>query len=152
MIGERLKKARMALGLNQVEFSKKIDLRPNYISKYEREESQMKIETLEKISKVFQINMNWLLTGNGEIFLSQNENNKIVKKISGDNNNVAINQSNINSNNNFNKNIKEVDIKSIIDGIRNIDDTSILEHLDNEIRALISKIKLNKKYGESLGI
>lgn len=54
-IGSRLKRARIGLGLKQVEVAKKANISPNYYARIERDEENPTLETIEKIMKVLKV-------------------------------------------------------------------------------------------------
>ncbi|MCK9473346.1 helix-turn-helix transcriptional regulator [Sulfurimonas sp.] len=70
--GERLVKAREILGFNQSEFAKEIDLAAQSLARYEKNKVNPSVEFITKLTNMFNINSNWLLTGKGEI-LQDNE-------------------------------------------------------------------------------
>jgi len=67
-IGERLKKVREFLGLTQEEFAQKLDTTQAVISNYERGARVPTVDFLNRLTKTFQLDINWLLTGEGEMF------------------------------------------------------------------------------------
>jgi transcriptional regulator with XRE-family HTH domain len=72
MIGQRLKQLRRRLNkMTQSEFAKPLEIPYTAISKYETDQINPSSEILSKIGKIYKVNLNWLLTGEGEIFLSQ---------------------------------------------------------------------------------
>jgi transcriptional regulator with XRE-family HTH domain len=66
----RVREIRKYLRLTQVEFSSKLGLKQGSIADWERGKSTPSIETLTNIADNFNINLHWLLTGKGEMFLS----------------------------------------------------------------------------------
>lgn len=70
--GERLVKAREILGFNQSEFAKEIDLAAQSLARYEKNKVNPSVEFITKLTNMFNINSNWLLTGKGEM-LQDNE-------------------------------------------------------------------------------
>lgn len=74
--GERLVQVREVLGFNQVNFSEKIDLAAQSLARYEKNKVNPSMEFVAKLTNMFSVNSNWLLTGKGEIFIS--ESNKTV--------------------------------------------------------------------------
>jgi SOS-response transcriptional repressor LexA len=73
--GERLKEVRTFLGLKQKEFSNFLGIRQNYLSRYESGEHDfpdgMKVLLVKLVQEKYEkrINIDWLLTGDGEMFL-----------------------------------------------------------------------------------
>ena len=68
--GDRLVKARENLGFNQANFSEKIDLAAQSLARYEKNKVNPSLEFIAKLTDMFNINSNWLLTGKGEMFIS----------------------------------------------------------------------------------
>ena len=68
--GDRLVKAREDLGFNQANFSEKIDLAAQSLARYEKNKVNPSMEFIAKLTDMFNINSNWLLTGKGEMFIS----------------------------------------------------------------------------------
>jgi transcriptional regulator with XRE-family HTH domain len=68
MIGARIKKVREAMKLTQKEFAKLFGLKQNAISQWEIGNSRVSDEILCDLSQDYNININWLLTGEGEMF------------------------------------------------------------------------------------
>ena len=68
--GDRLVKARENLGFNQANFSEKIDLAAPSLARYEKNKLNPSMEFIAKLTDMFNINSNWLLTGKGEMFIS----------------------------------------------------------------------------------
>jgi len=82
-LGERLKKVRENLGFNQSEFSEELDdITRGTISNWERENSSPSIKYLTILNQKFNININWLLTGEGNCRIDSviNNNDKIIDK------------------------------------------------------------------------
>lgn len=84
--GERLVKAREILGFKQSEFAKEIDLAAQSLARYEKNKVNPSVEFITKLTNMFKINSNWLLTGKGEM-LQDNESkisipNKLNSNIS----------------------------------------------------------------------
>ena len=57
-------------GLNQTEFADKLETSQNLISKYEKGQVELPFKIINNMNKVFNININWLLTGKGLMFES----------------------------------------------------------------------------------
>lgn len=62
-IGKRIRGFRRFLGLSQKEFGQKLGLSFQHISRYERGKIIPSGEILAKICEIYNINLNWLLTG-----------------------------------------------------------------------------------------
>lgn len=67
----RLKKLIKALNLNQLSFSKSLGMTQPNISKMMNGERQLSIEVLNRMSDRYNVNLHWLLTGVGEMFLEE---------------------------------------------------------------------------------
>ena len=70
----RLQKLIKALNVNQSAFAKSIGMAQPNISKIISGKGQVSTEVLNRISNVYeQINLHWLMTGKGEMFLGEEE-------------------------------------------------------------------------------
>ncbi len=67
-IALRLKKLREEKNLNQVEFASLIGISQAAISHYERGEREPTADIISKIADKLNVNLNWLLTGEGSMF------------------------------------------------------------------------------------
>jgi transcriptional regulator with XRE-family HTH domain len=63
-IGNRIKQVRG--GLSREDFAAKLSIDKSSIQRYENDENIPKGDVLQKIHKQFNVNINWLLTGQGE--------------------------------------------------------------------------------------
>lgn len=81
MIGERIKILRKNLRYSQEEFGKKISKSFSLISQMERGETPILEDTIHSIVLTFNVNKEWLLSGNGEIFAEkvQDYSNELEK-------------------------------------------------------------------------
>ena len=70
-LGKRIKDAREFLKIGQKEFAEKIGIIYQTLSKYERNEIKPTTEILTKLAEIHGININWLLTGNGDMFIRE---------------------------------------------------------------------------------
>ena len=69
-IGERIKKIRTEIvKTSQIEFSENICMTQSNLSMLENEKSYPGAYVLFILNKVYNVNINWLLTGNGDILL-----------------------------------------------------------------------------------
>lgn len=67
-MNERIKKLRKALDLTQQEFASKIGVKRNTVATYEMGRSVPSDSALSLICKTFNVNEQWLRTGEGEMF------------------------------------------------------------------------------------
>ena len=72
-IYQRIVDMRKTLGLNQINFAKELDIKQPTLVGYEKGSSLPSADFLVKIREVFNANIDWLLTGEGEMFLSKQE-------------------------------------------------------------------------------
>jgi len=66
LFSERLKELRKKKGFTQEEASKKLDIARTTYSGYERGTSEPDFNTLNKLSKFYEVDLNWLLEGKEE--------------------------------------------------------------------------------------
>ncbi|MCI5147647.1 MAG: XRE family transcriptional regulator [Candidatus Electrothrix sp. AR3] len=88
-ISDRFKSIRIDLNLTQAEFANKLGIAQNYISKIETGRKQLDTRIMHTLVEIFQIDINWILTGRGQknLFLTNkkdNNSNEELKKISED--------------------------------------------------------------------
>ena len=62
-IGKRIRKRRLELGYTQEALAEKVDVTDTYIGAIERSTSKCSIETIAKIAKALDLNMDYLLFG-----------------------------------------------------------------------------------------
>lgn len=93
--GERLVQARESLGFNQSDFADELVLAAQSLARYEKNKVKPSIEFLTKLTYMFNINSNWLLTGKGSICIEDQENGNLPialeKHPEDDENTVALN-------------------------------------------------------------
>lgn len=82
MINVRLRELRKYLKLTQEDFSSIIGLKQGSIADWERAKSSPSIDTLAIIANNFKINLHWLITGEGSMFLSDPKNENLNKSSS----------------------------------------------------------------------
>lgn len=73
-IGERIKKLRKVLNLTQQTFAERLEIKRNTIAIYETNRSAPSNAALNLICREFNVNENWLRTGEGEMFAPNAEN------------------------------------------------------------------------------
>lgn len=64
----RLAIIRNSLNIAQIKFGDKLGIAPTTYVKYERGERKPSYEVLEILYKNYNVNLNWLITGEGEMF------------------------------------------------------------------------------------
>ena len=87
-VGKRLKEVRVALSLKLEELSKKTGLSKSAISYMENGTKKPSSVYMYELSKQFNVNINWVLTGDGHMFkpdielnLNFGEDNKTIKEL-----------------------------------------------------------------------
>jgi len=76
---ERLKQIRAALGFNQQEMAVKLGFELTTYRSFEYKSKNLPIEFLCALIYTFSININWLLTGNGSMFINKEINSLKIK-------------------------------------------------------------------------
>ena len=77
IVNERIKELRSRLGLTQEEFSSKIGLSRNFIAQIETGTKKPSDRTIFDICEKFNVNEDWLRTGNGEMFVELSKDEQI---------------------------------------------------------------------------
>ena len=84
---DRIKKIRNELGMTQAEFGVALGLSPTSAASWEKKDAQEPSNLVKGLMrKTFGININWLETGEGEMFepsTQQSETAKLIESISG---------------------------------------------------------------------
>ncbi len=70
-VGKRTKAVRLRLGLTQYEFAKKLSVSDAFVSMVEKAKNQPGKKMLTAMTNVFNVNINWVLTGQGTMFTPQ---------------------------------------------------------------------------------
>lgn len=91
MLQENLKKIRLKLGYSQQEIADKLRININTYRGYEYNKREMPYEILKFLSNSFGVNINWLLTGNGDMFFNSPKNEDFPKKESNSVNSIFFN-------------------------------------------------------------
>lgn len=78
--GQRIKMLRERLNLQQNELARAVDILPSTLCAFEKGERNPTYEFLSRIAHQYNVNLNWLVTGKGEIFTDRpgNENSLFV--------------------------------------------------------------------------
>ena len=71
---DRLKQIRIKLGYNQNQMAEGLNVELNTYRGYEYKTKNLPDKILEKLVLVFNVNLNWLFTGVGDMFISQCNN------------------------------------------------------------------------------
>ena len=69
-IGQRVRMVRKSKNMNQTEFASILKCSIGSVSFYESGNIALSTDILEILKNEFQVNLNWLITGEGEMFLS----------------------------------------------------------------------------------
>ena len=72
-MNERIKKLRRALELTQKEFASRLGIKQNTIAKYETNRGNPTVAVISFICREFNVNEEWLRTGNGSMFKASEE-------------------------------------------------------------------------------
>lgn len=78
---ERIKEIRNALGLTQQEFADAVKVKRNTVATYEMGRSVPSDAAIALICKQFEVNENWLRTGEGEMFVKKSKDEQIAKML-----------------------------------------------------------------------
>lgn len=77
--GERLQKARKALHVTQVEFGESLGITQSAISSVESGKVRLTDRLAQSIQSNYNINAEWLRTGEGEMFLEPSEDEQLAQ-------------------------------------------------------------------------
>ena len=66
--GYRFKTFRESLGLSQAQIAGEIEITAGAIGLVEKDKSFLKLDNLLKLSELYNLNLDWLITGNGSMF------------------------------------------------------------------------------------
>lgn len=80
-IGERFKEIREYLRLSQEQIGKQIGLSKAGISGVEKNKSFMSKEVLSKLVIGLNVNLNWLISGEGEMFLTSKGEKSLLSRL-----------------------------------------------------------------------
>lgn len=75
---DRIKQVRQAAGVSQAVFAEKIGLSRNYVAMLEIGQREPSDRTISDICRVFGVNRDWLVTGEGEPFLPLSREEEIA--------------------------------------------------------------------------
>ena len=77
---ERLKYLRSELGLSQTDMAKLMGVSLRVYHRYEKGEQKPSYEKLIPLVKKFNVNINWLLTGEGEMFIKPKKEKESIEE------------------------------------------------------------------------
>lgn len=77
-MNERLKKIRKALDLTQQEFADRLKIKRNTVATYEAGKSNPSDAAVSLICREFNVNEDWLRTGEGEMFIEMTRDEEIA--------------------------------------------------------------------------
>ena len=80
-IGERIKQHRKETGLNQSEYAERLGVKQGIISAMEKGNRNVSDRTIRAICSEFNVNENWLRTGEGEMFEQLSRNQEIAREV-----------------------------------------------------------------------
>ncbi|MDN5069418.1 helix-turn-helix transcriptional regulator [Aliarcobacter butzleri] len=81
---------RKCLGLTQDKFAEKLETSQNQISKYEKGQVDLPLSIIYNLNKVFKVNINWLVSNKGNMFIEDDISENYVVSQNG-NGNLALN-------------------------------------------------------------
>lgn len=76
--GNRLKVVRKRLGLTQTEIANRLEIKQNTYNNWENDQREPSVLILNKLVSLFGININYLVTGSGDLFVSYQEDINIA--------------------------------------------------------------------------
>lgn len=78
ILGDRIKEIRKINNLTQADFANVLGTSTPYISEIEANKYIPGGEFFHSLNQIYKVNINWLLTGEGDIFISEDENKKLI--------------------------------------------------------------------------
>lgn len=86
-LSERIREIRISSGDTQTKFAKKLSISRSAVSKIESGENTPSSQTIALICKIYNINYQWLVNGNGEMFKKDNSDAQAIvdEVMTGDN-------------------------------------------------------------------
>ena len=76
---ERVKSLRKTLGLTQQEFADKLGVKRSTIGNYDLNRTEPSASVITLISRTFNVSEQWLLTGEGEMFMERSTDERIAE-------------------------------------------------------------------------
>lgn len=74
--GEKIKQLRQSLNLSQDEFGAIFNIQKQMVSSLEKNKLKLNNEKLELLCSKYNVNINWLLCGIGDMFIKKEESKK----------------------------------------------------------------------------
>jgi len=71
--GDRLQGFRKARGISQTEMAEVMGCRQPTVCDYEKNNVSPSVKIIQKIAETYKVNLNWLMTGKGEMMLSESD-------------------------------------------------------------------------------
>jgi len=79
MYGKRLHEVRKFLQLTQNELAKKLEINARAYLNYEQGTNKPTFDLLTKLYKTYNVNLNWLIVGEGEMFIKTSTSDSHLK-------------------------------------------------------------------------
>lgn len=76
---DRIKKIRKELDLTQQDFADRLRIKRNTVASYETGKSNLSDGAISLICREFNVNEEWLRTGNGEMFIEISKENQLMQ-------------------------------------------------------------------------
>lgn len=80
-MNQRIKKLRKELDLTQIEFANQIGMKQNTIATYEMGRTKPSDAAIKHICRTFNVNENWLRTGEGDMFIKLDKKTELENAI-----------------------------------------------------------------------
>ena len=80
-MNERIRELREFLGNSQEDFAQSLELSRNYISLVENGQRNMSSHTIKVLCTLYDVNENWLRTGEGMMFVEKTEDEEISEML-----------------------------------------------------------------------
>ena len=80
-MNERIRELREFLGKSQEDFAQSLELSRNYISLVENGQRTMSSHTIKVLCTLYDVNENWLRTGEGMMFVEKTEDEEISEML-----------------------------------------------------------------------
>ena len=76
---DRIRQVRKSAGLTQTEFGEKLGLTKSMIAQVETDKAKLSDRSVKDICREFDVNYEWLTTGQGEPYVIRSENQQLLK-------------------------------------------------------------------------